>query len=801
MYKGHFQTKTTFLKAFKERLATTCLTDVEHSSVRQRYNVLGELLKETIAIDWIDSATRIAAGKQKEVYYFSKEFLMGRLITNNLINMGVRGVAEAAFAELGFDLNELEAYESDPGLGNGGLGRLAACYLDSLASLGYPGFGNCIRYRYGLFRQAIRNGYQEERPDNWLSDGYVWEIRREEEAEEVSFGGSVEFDGKMVYKPATFVRAVPYDVPIVGAGNGVVNSLRLWNAEPSSRYPQGRSAFEYEFDLQKLSGFLYPDDTTDDGKRLRLRQQYFFCSAGVKSICRRHKAKYGTLRNLAEKTVFHINDTHPTLIIPELMRILLDEENMEWVDAWKIVSQATAYTNHTIMSEALEKWPVYLLQPVLPRIYQLIEEINRRFTNDLLARYTYDRIDLINRMAIIAGGVVRMANLCLVTCYSVNGVAKLHTEILKNIEMNNFYRLYPEKFQNVTNGITHRRWLMHSNPELTAILDDAIGTAWHQDPAKLADFERFCDDPAIHDRLRAMKRTKKAALAARIATERGVLIDPDSLFDIQVKRLHEYKRQLLNALHVMAVHERLKSDSAFRKSYVPHTFIFGAKAAGAYYFAKKVIKLINTIGDKVNADPDTNAWLKVVFVENYNVSYAEKIMPAADLSEQISTASKEASGTGNMKFMMNGAVTIGTEDGANVEIHELVGDANIFIFGTRSEEVGRIARERTDHPKDHYDADPELRLVIDRLVNGYFANVDANEFREIHDRLLYEDQYLVLRDFAAYREAHERANEAFKNQAGWYRRAVINIAKSGVFSSDRSIKEYAENIWHIEPRP
>jgi len=800
MNKGPFQSAATFVEAFKERLRATYMTDVPHSSVRQRYNVLGTLVREAIADDWIATTERLAAAQAKEVFYFSMEFLMGRLITNNLINMGVRDVALAAFDRLGLDLNELEEFESDPGLGNGGLGRLAACYLDSMASLGYPGFGHCIRYRYGLFRQAIKNGYQEERPDNWLSDGYVWEVRKEEEAEDVAYGGHVDWtDGKLVYRPAMFVKAVPYDVPIVGAGNGVVNHLRLWNAEASRKYPKGRSAFEYEFELQKLSGFLYPDDTTDDGKRLRLMQQYFFTSAGVKSVLRKHRAAYGTLANLAEKAVFHINDTHPTLVIPELLRLLLDEENMAWDDAWKIVSHATAYTNHTIMSEALEKWPVYILQPILPRIFQLIEEINRRFTNALLERYTYDRVDLIDRMAIVSGGQVRMANLCLVTCFSVNGVAKLHTDILKSIEMRDFYEFAPAKFTNVTNGITHRRWLIHSNPELARILDGAIGTAWRKEPERLAEFERFRDDPGIHDALRAMKRAKKVELAARIRSEHGLVVDPDSIFDIQVKRLHEYKRQLLNALHVMALHERLKTDPAFRAGYVPHTFIFGAKAAGSYHFAKKVIKLINTIGDKVNSDPDTNAFLKVVFVENYNVSYAEKIMPAADVSEQISTASKEASGTGNMKFMMNGGVTIGTEDGANVEIHELVGDENIFIFGLRSEDVTRIARERNYRPKDHYDADPELRLVLDRLVNGYFQNVDPGEFRDICDRLLYDDAYLILKDFASYRDAQSRANEAYKDIRGWYRSVVVNIAKSGVFSSDRSIRDYADAIWHIVP--
>ncbi|MBN2504987.1 MAG: glycogen/starch/alpha-glucan family phosphorylase, partial [Bacilli bacterium] len=707
---------------------------IEESSVRERYNVLGTLIREEIALDWVNTEKTLAEKDTRMVHYFSMEFLMGRLITNNLMNMGIRDIVEAAFADVNIDLNEVENYEPDPGLGNGGLGRLAACYLDSMASQGYAGFGHCIRYRYGLFRQKIKNGYQEERPDNWLSDGYIWEVRKEEEAEDIPFFGYVEYNKKMTYRPSEYIRAVPYDVPIVGDQNHVVNYLRLWNAEPSRKYPKDKSPYEYESELQRISGFLYPDDTTEDGKRLRLMQQYFFTSAGVKSICRKHKQKYGTLSNLAQMHVFHINDTHPTLIIPELMRILLDEENLEWDEAWEITKKTTAYTNHTILAEALEKWPVAIIQPLLPRIYQLIEEINRRFCNSLLEKYGYQKIELINQLAIISSGMVKMANLCIVAATSVNGVAKLHTEILKNIEMKDFNELYPDKFRNVTNGITHRRWLLHSNRELVQILDDHIGTAYHHDPEKLADFARFKDDIAVQDKILKMKRIKKEVLAKRILSEQGLKVDPDSIFDIQVKRLHEYKRQLMNALHIMWVHHQLKTNPEFRKQYHPHTFIFGAKAAGAYHFAKKIIKLINTIAQKFNNDPDTSEYLKVVFVENYNVSYAEIIMPAADLSEQISTASKEASGTGNMKFMMNGAVTIGTEDGANVEIHELVGDDNIVIFGMDAEEVNRLNRERSYRSKEIYQADVELQLVLNQLINGFFADVHNDEFREIFDK-------------------------------------------------------------------
>ncbi len=799
MIYNTFRSKAAFKKAFEERLKKTYMIDIRHSSVRERYNVLGLLLKEEIALDWIKTNETLIALKPKEVHYFSMEFLMGRLITNNLMNMGVRDVVDQAFADSGLDLNEVENYEPDPGLGNGGLGRLAACYLDSMASLGIPGFGHCIRYRYGLFRQKIKNGYQEERPDNWLSDGYVWEVRKEEEAEDIPYFGYVEYNGKMIYKPNEYIRAVPYDVPIVGNQNGVVNSLRLWNAEPSRKYPKDKEPFEYEAELQRISGFLYPDDTTEDGKKLRLMQQYFFTSAGVKSVLRQHKSMYGTLKNLAEKHIFHINDTHPTLVIPELMRILLDEEGMEWDEAWAITQKATAYTNHTILSEALEKWPVSIIQPMLPRVYQLIEEIDRRFGIFLKDNLHIQQNEFINRVAIIKNNVVRMANLCVVSASSVNGVAKLHTEILKNIEMKDFYELFPEKFHNVTNGITHRRWLLHTNKELTDILKDTIGDDFIKHSEKLNDFLAFQDNPEVQKKILAMKRIKKVALANRIFHEQGLRINPDSIFDIQVKRLHEYKRQLMNALHIMYLYRKLKTDNAFRENYYPHTFIFGAKAAGAYYFAKKVIKLINTIAKKVNNDPDTSDYLKVVFVENYNVSYAEIIMPSADLSEQISTASKEASGTGNMKFMMNGAITIGTEDGANVEIHELVGDENIVIFGLKADEVNKITKEKGYRPREVYDQKLELQNILNQLINGFFEDVHKDEFQEIFNKLVYEDPFFVLKDCEAYKLAHAKANEMYKDQTGWAKKAIINIAKSGVFSSDRAVMEYANIIWHVLP--
>jgi len=796
---GVFKTKDSFTKAFKERMKRTFYKDLADSSVRERYNILGILIREELAKDWANTEKIVENTKEKKVFYFSMEFLMGRLITNNLMNMGIRDVCEAGFKDMGFDLNEAEEFESDPGLGNGGLGRLAACYLDSMASMGIQGHGQCIRYRYGLFRQKINNGYQEERPDNWLNDGYVWEIRRQEEAVDVPFFGYVAWEnGKMVYHPSEYIKAIPYDVPIVGDDNEFVNYLRLWNAEASKRYPKNKSPFEYESELQQISGFLYPDDTTDDGKRLRLKQQYFLSAAGVKSIVNEHKAKHKTLKNLSDFVVFHINDTHPTLIIPELMRILLDEENMEWDEAWQIVRSCIAYTNHTILAEALEKWPINIIQPLLPRIYQLIEEINRRYCLDLLEKYGYGKDDLIRELAIIGDGTIRMAHLCIVASFSVNGVAKLHTDILKNIEMKKFYDLFPEKFKNVTNGITHRRWLLHSNQELSSLIKSRIGEGFRKNPGELEKLIDHVDDITLQKEFLDVKRLKKKALAEQIYENQKIEINPDSIFDIQVKRLHEYKRQLMNALHIMSVYNRLKTDVVYKESYVPHTFIFGAKAAGTYHFAKKVIKLINTIASKVNNDQETNQYLKVVFVENYNVSYAEIIMPAADISEQISTASKEASGTGNMKFMMNGAITLGTLDGANVEINELVGEDNIFVFGMNSDEVNDYYKHGGYNPKDIYDFDYEIRALLDRLVNGFFEDVDRYEFKEIFDNLVYRDQYFVLKDYHEYAKAHELANEAYRDKSKWAKMALINIAKSGVFSSDRSIGDYAEKIWKVK---
>lgn len=792
----YFKDKDTFIRAYRARIEQRYIVSLEEASVRQKYHVLGEMVAEEIAVNWIDTSKRIEEETYKEVYYFSMEFLMGRLITNNIMNLGLHPVVSSAFMDLGLDLNEIEHYESDAGLGNGGLGRLAACFLDSIASLGYPGYGNGIRYRYGLFEQAIRDGYQIEKPDDWLKDGYVFEVRNEEDHVLIPFGGYVAFeDGKAVYYPDEVIDAVPYDVPIVGNDNGVVTRLRLWNAEPTDKRPQDQDAFSYDIDIRQISGFLYPDDATEKGKVLRIKQQYFFSAAGVKKIIDGHLAKYQDITLLPEKITIQINDTHPSLVIAELMRLLVDDLHVDWDDAWEITRNTCAYTNHTILAEALEKWPVSIFQPVLPRIYQIIEEINRRFCTELIEK-EYPQ-ETINTLAIIANDRIHMAHLAIVGSFSVNGVAQLHTDILKNIEMKDFNQLYPHKFNNKTNGITHRRWLLHSNPELSAILD-MVSDNWVKDPNELENLLKKANTKKYRKLVKDMKLAKKVQLADRIKKEQNIQLDPNSIFDIQVKRLHEYKRQLMNALHIMYVYNKLKSDENFKASYVPHSFIFGAKAAGGYYFAKKVIKLINTIASKVNNDPETSDLLKVIFVENYNVTYAEEIMPACDLSEQVSTASKEASGTGNMKFMMNGALTIGTLDGANVEIAELVGDENIILFGMTSAEVNEMYNHGNYRPLDIYHSNKDLHLVIDQLTNGFFSDVDKEEFREISDRLLNRDHYFVLKDFDSYREAHERANELYKDEDAWYRASIINIGKSGYFSSDRTIEDYVRDIWHLE---
>lgn len=792
-----FKDTEAFEKAFKLRLKRRFVKNLEESTDRERYHILGEMVQEFITEKWYDYQTEMAKSDHRELHYFSMEFLMGRLITNNIYNLGLRDIIEKSFNNMGLDLQKIEHEEVDAGLGNGGLGRLAACFLDSIASLALLGHGNGIRYRYGFFEQAIKNGYQIEKPDDWLKDQYVWEIRRNEEAIDIPFGGHVNFEnGNAVYYPNERIRAVPYDVPIVGYKNDVINHLRLWNAEPTDFYPSDMHAFEYNDEIRSLSGFLYPDDTTEAGKILRIKQQYFFSAAGVKSILYRHQAQHGTLKNFHEYHVFQINDTHPTLIIPEMMRILLDEYHYPWKQAWEITQNTCAYTNHTLLAEALEKWPISIIQPTLPRIYQIIEEINKRFCEMLMD--TYQDETKMRKMAIIGNNEVRMAHLAIAGSFSVNGVAQLHTDILTKYEMNDFFQLYPDKFNNKTNGITHRRWCAHINKELTELIESHTGH-WIEDLEKLKDFEKQKDNEKVQNRLAEIKKEKKIRLAKRIKEEQGIELDPNSIFDVQIKRMHEYKRQLMNALHIMMVYNRLKTDPAFKKNYVPHSFIFGAKAASGYHYAKKIIKLINTIAEKINHDPDTNALLKAVFVENYNVTYAEQIIPATDISEQISTATKEASGTGNMKFMMNGALTLGTMDGANVEIHELVGDAHIEIFGMDSEAVKNLTRAGNYDPKAIYESNKEIQTVVDQLTNGFFSNVSKTEFKEVREKLLGGDQYYVLKDISAYQKAHENLNEWYKDETAWYRSTIVNIAKSGYFSSDRTIDDYAKDIWKIKP--
>ena len=794
-----FRDKNVFKNEFVKQVESRYSVDFEDSTTYQQYVVLGNMLRQYVAYDWKKTQAAAASQELRTAYYFSMEFLMGRMITNNLMNSGVRAVVSEAFEELGLDINDIEHQEADAGLGNGGLGRLAACFMDSVASLGLPVHGNCIRYRLGFFDQDIKNGYQVERPDAWLKDTHVWEVRKDEEALEIPFYGHVEYaynNGRLevLHKNAEYVKAVPYDVPVIGDRNHVVNTLRLWHAEASENF--SGDSFSYLERLNKICMQLYPDDSTYEGKELRLKQQYFFSAAGVRAVCKKHKAQYGTLENLHEKACFHINDTHPTLIIPELMRILVDEEHIDWDQAWNIVKNTCAYTNHTILAEALEKWSVSLVKNLLPRIYTIIEEINRRLCLEIEEKLGHGCHEAY-QMAVVKDGLVHMANLAIAGSFSVNGVAALHTEILKNIEMKVFNDYYPGKFNNKTNGITHRRWCYHTNPELVEILNEYCGEEWVRDTTNLEKLAKVASNATVQKKFNAMKVARKEALAKRIYESQGIQLDTNSIFDIQVKRLHEYKRQLLNALHIMYVYNELKNNPEFKANYHPHTFIFGAKSAPSYWFAKKVIKLINTIADKVNNDPETNSLLKVVFVINYNVTYAEVIMPAANISEQISTASKEASGTGNMKFMMNGAVTLGTLDGANVEIGELVGDDNIIIFGLNAKEVTDIYANGGYNPMEYYINDSRIRTVIDQLTNGFFDTVPQFEFEEIRNNLLYKDAYLVLKDFASYADAQAKANELYKNKKVWTKMSIMNTAKSGFFTTDRTMEEYNNDIWHL----
>ena len=796
--------KEQFKEDFKRRIVERYGRPLEQAHITEKYMTLGEMVRDYASINWSDSKNAVAESKSKQMYYFSMEFLMGRLLTNNLMNLGVYDVVKEGLAELGIDLNELEDLESDAGLGNGGLGRLAACFLDSLASLNLPGNGNCIRYEYGLFKQKIVNNEQVEVPDQWLSLGNVWEVRKPKHAVDVKFGGHVDMwmgeDGKAVvnHYPSLVVRAVPYDVPIVGYDTKVTNTLRLWSAEVADDACDAASLNEYVNEVREICRNVYPDDSTEHGKKLRLKQEYFFVAAGLNNIIKTHMETYGTLSNFAEKNAIQLNDTHPVLCIPELMRILLDEYKMEWDEAWNITKKTMAYTNHTVLSEALEKWPIQYVQELLPRVYMIIEEIDRRFKYAL--SHEFGRTDLINECAILKDGQVHMANLAIVGSHSVNGVAALHTEILKNDVLKNFYEIYPSKFNNKTNGITQRRWLLHANHGLAGLISETIGDGWITELTELEKLLPYAEDENFRRRFMEIKKANKVALAKYIKETKGIDINPDSIFDIQVKRLHEYKRQLLNVLHIIGLYNQLKMNPGM--DMVPRTFIFGAKAAAGYRRAKLIIKLINAVADVVNNDPTIEGKIKVVFMENYRVSLAERLIPAADVSEQISTAGKEASGTGNMKFMLNGALTVGTMDGANVEIYEEVGKDNIFIFGMSAEEVQAKYQTHYD-PWFIYNMNQEVRMALTSLIDGTFdQNTDL--FRELYDALLNgfggrADEYFVLEDYADYARAQWDIDRAYRDQTKWAKMAIINVAKSGKFSSDRTIRQYAEEIWDLKP--
>ncbi|MBM7692992.1 starch phosphorylase [Peribacillus deserti] len=795
-----FSDKEQFKELFLRKLEMTYGKSVEETCRRDQFHVLGMMVREYISKDWIESAEKARTSKSKQIYYLSIEFLPGRFLGNNLLNLGITELLKEGLDELGIDLSDIEDIEADAGLGNGGLGRLAACFLDSLASLSLPGHGCGIRYKHGLFEQKFVDGFQVELPEQWLSHGFVWEVRKPDLAEEIPFWGTVESysDGgrlKFRHIDAVKVLAVPYDVPVVGYQNKTVNTLRLWSAEPAL-VPWQKDIMKYKRETEAVTEFLYPNDTHDEGKILRLKQQYFLVAATLKSIMGSFRKKYNDIHLFHEKIGLHINDTHPVLAIPELMRILIDEENLTWDDAWNITTKCISYTNHTTLSEALEKWPVRILEPLLPRIYMIIHEINERYCQDLWAAYP-GNWNHIEQMAIIAHGEVKMAHLAIAGSFSVNGVAKLHTEILKNREMKNFFDFYPSKFNNKTNGITHRRWLMKANPELCGLITEAIGEEWKSSPEQLELLNPYYNDNSFLGGLRDVKKIKKHQLADRIYKNTGLRVNVDSIFDVQVKRLHAYKRQLLNVFHIMHLYNRMKEDKHYKP--YPRTFIFGAKASPGYYYAKKVIKLINSVAEKVNNDRDVNSYIQVVFLENYNVSLAEEIFPATEVSEQISTASKEASGTGNMKFMMNGAVTIGTLDGANVEMEERLGPENIFIFGLNADQVISYLANGGYSPYDYYHGDERIQLICNQLINGFFPN-SSEHFETIFDSLLTEnDQFFVLRDFASYISTQRQVEEAYQDQASWSQKSLKNIAMSGFFSSDRTVKEYADEIWNIKP--
>ena len=807
--------KEMFKRSVVYNVKTLYRRTMEEATEQQIFQAVCYAVKDAIIDSWMSTKKEIEKTDPKTVYYMSMEFLMGRALGNNLINLTYYDEVKEALEELGCDLNVIEDEERDAALGNGGLGRLAACFLDSLATLGYPAYGCGIRYRYGMFKQKIEDGYQVEVPDNWLKNGNPFEIRRPEYATEVKFGGyvRVEYDQEkhrnyFVHEGYQSVLAVPYDMPIVGYGNNVVDTLRIWDAEAINEFhldafDKGdyQKAVEQENLAKTLVEVLYPNDNHYAGKELRLKQQYFFVSASIQTAVNRYKERHGgDVRKLYEKITFQMNDTHPTVTVAELMRILIDEENLEWEEAWEITTKCCAYTNHTIMAEALEKWPIELFSRLLPRIYQIVEEINRRFCIEIQNRYPGDQ-NKISKMAIIYDGQVRMAYLAIAASYSVNGVARLHTEILKHQELKDFYEMMPEKFNNKTNGITQRRFLLHANPLLAAWVTDHIGDEWITDLSKISQLKLYADDEKAQHEFMNIKYQNKVRLAKYIKENNGVDVDPRSIFDVQVKRLHEYKRQLLNILHVMYLYNQIKAHPEM--DFYPRTFIFGAKAAAGYRRAKLTIKLINSVADVINHDASINGKIKVVFIEDYRVSNAEIIFAAADVSEQISTASKEASGTGNMKLMLNGALTLGTMDGANVEIVEEVGAENAFIFGMSSDEVINYELHGGYYPMDIFNNDQDIRNVLMQLINGTYAPEDPERFREIYDSLLTDkygtpDMYFILKDFRSYADAQKKVEEAYKDEKGWAKSAILNTASSGKFTSDRTIQQYVDEIWHLD---
>ncbi len=803
-------TKEQIKEDYIKRLTFTFAEGVNEASIEHKYMALGKLIKDYVTEGWAQTNREYTNSRAKQTYYFSMEFLIGKLLNTYLINLGIRDLCRDALADLGIDLDELAAMEPDAGLGNGGLGRLAACFMDSMASLSLPAHGCGIRFKHGLFKQKIVNGYQVEKLDDWLKTDFVWEVKKANRGVNINFGGNVYMKKtgnnrlKPVYENCEVIRAVPYDVPIVGYLTKNVNTLRLWSAEVEegdidlSTLQRGDYLryLEHKYSIEEISQVLYPDDSSESGRRLRLKQEYFFVSAGIQTIVARFKKTGEPITELHNFVAIHINDTHPAVAVAELMRILLDEEELDWEEAWRITVKTCAYTNHTIMAEALEKWPKDMFAKLLPRIYMIVEEINRRFCLEVSKKY-YGDWNKINNMSIIQNENIKMANLAIIGSHSTNGVAWLHTEILKHRELKDFYEMYPDRFNNKTNGITHRRWLIKANTDLADLMLKTIGDEWVTEPLKIKKLMDFVDDEKVLEAIGAIKHKRKVEVAEFVKKQYGIEIDPNSIYDIQVKRLHAYKRQLLNIFNIINLYNELKANPDM--DIVPRTFFFGAKAAPAYYLAKQIIKLINCVADKINNDPEIKGKIKVVFLQNYGVTLAEKVIPSGDISEQISTASKEASGTGNMKFMMNGAITMATLDGANVEIDQAVGRENIVVFGLTSEQVMDYYAHGGYNAVETFNSDPRLQLIINQLQNGFFG-AGAEEFNLILKNLFdTNDEFFVFKDFAPYVEAQKKVDALYRDREKWLKMSLINIANSGIFSSDNTIKRYADEIWNIKP--